>query len=465
MDESRSTLVPTENNFHALRIDADPVAFPVPMRITTPDAVLAALLGGERYVVLTGPARSGKTRLLDELVPRLDAHKMRTVRVENPDSGPFSLKRLLSGVLAVPVGPEDLPEETAASACERIMFPEGGEGATVVVVDDAHTLQGDALCMLDLVSNPAGADGHRVQVLLVGRPALQEVLRIGGPVGLLDRISRELVLPPPEIAQRPAIGLPALQDTARAVPHRGHTWRMVQLVVALALASAGAVGIGRWAWQSGEMTWLSAFAPVPAGQNGEAAPLQAAAQPATLTQDAKIGGAASPQAAAQPTAPMQDAQARAQASQGGDAAIQATASTRVEQEGEAPSPEAAATAAAASPLAPLATPDPARTPVSSLRARPLPAATLQDMLARANALLAIGDVSAARLLYERAAAAGDATAAAYAGRTHDPRFLAGIGVVGLRPDAEAASRWYRRAIELGHHDAERWLESLERSAR
>jgi TPR repeat protein len=87
------------------------------------------------------------------------------------------------------------------------------------------------------------------------------------------------------------------------------------------------------------------------------------------------------------------------------------------------------------------------------------------MLTRADALLAIGNVSAARLLYERAAAAGDAAAAAHAGRTYDPRVLAELGTVGLRPDAEAAAGWYRRAMSLGHREAVQWLEVLERAGR
>ena len=71
------------------------------------------------------------------------------------------------------------------------------------------------------------------------------------------------------------------------------------------------------------------------------------------------------------------------------------------------------------------------------------------LLSRGDALLAIGDVSSARLFYLRAAAEGDARAAAKAGRTLDPLFLAQIGARGIHADAAAAAAWYRRAIELG----------------
>jgi tetratricopeptide (TPR) repeat protein len=75
------------------------------------------------------------------------------------------------------------------------------------------------------------------------------------------------------------------------------------------------------------------------------------------------------------------------------------------------------------------------------------------LLSRGDALLALGDLSSARLLYERAAAEGDARAAVNAGRTLDPLFLSEIGARGIHADPEAAAAWYRRAIELGDQSA------------
>jgi len=80
-------------------------------------------------------------------------------------------------------------------------------------------------------------------------------------------------------------------------------------------------------------------------------------------------------------------------------------------------------------------------------------------------MLAVGDVSAARRLYERAADAGSGEAAAAAGKTYDPNILALIGAVGIRPDPEQAASWYRRAVALGDQQAARWLKELGASAR
>jgi hypothetical protein len=87
-------------------------------------------------------------------------------------------------------------------------------------------------------------------------------------------------------------------------------------------------------------------------------------------------------------------------------------------------------------------------------------AMLAALIRRGDDMLAIGDVSAARLLYARAAAAGSGPAAIAVGRTHDPAAIARLGLRGLRPDPAAAATWYRRALALGEPEAEALLRGL-----
>ncbi len=87
-------------------------------------------------------------------------------------------------------------------------------------------------------------------------------------------------------------------------------------------------------------------------------------------------------------------------------------------------------------------------------------ALVTALIRRGDAMLALGDVSAARLLYERAAAGGSGAAALAAGRTYDPRILEGMGARGLRPDPATAARWYERAIALGEAEAEPLLRAV-----
>ncbi|MFL5257797.1 MAG: hypothetical protein ACJ8AI_33955 [Rhodopila sp.] len=87
---------------------------------------------------------------------------------------------------------------------------------------------------------------------------------------------------------------------------------------------------------------------------------------------------------------------------------------------------------------------------------PRPPAREQEVMAlvvRGDVMLSLGDVTAARLLYERAANAGNARAAAAVGKTYDPAFLTVRTGTGPRPDREKALVWYRRAAALGDPDA------------
>jgi hypothetical protein len=81
--------------------------------------------------------------------------------------------------------------------------------------------------------------------------------------------------------------------------------------------------------------------------------------------------------------------------------------------------------------------------------QPLSPSVVAVLLARGNALLATGDVAAARLMYERVARSDSGPAATAMGITCDPRFLAQIGAQGIAPDPQRTAIWYRRAADLG----------------
>jgi hypothetical protein len=141
----------------------------------------------------------------------------------------------------------------------------------------------------------------------------------------------------------------------------------------------------------------------------------------------------------------------------GPVAPQPVASEAVAPEAGAPKPGAPAAPAppAEPPVAAPPSPAPAQT------AETLPPEVIAALMRRGDAMLAVGDISAARLLYERAALAGNAAAATAVGRTHDPATLARLGARGIRGDPDLAARWYRRAVALGDKEAAQRLERLE----
>ncbi len=87
------------------------------------------------------------------------------------------------------------------------------------------------------------------------------------------------------------------------------------------------------------------------------------------------------------------------------------------------------------------------------------------LLQRGQAALAIGDITAARLLYERAADAGSAEAALALGKTYDIRFLLDTGAPGSAANQDVAANWYRRAADLGDSRARELLSHTESGSR
>jgi len=130
-----------------------------------------------------------------------------------------------------------------------------------------------------------------------------------------------------------------------------------------------------------------------------------------------------------------------------------------------PQPAAPAPLPAAPAVATVEAPAGSRTPAAAASARkaaPAEAdALFQELVSEGDAAMIKGDIAAARLFYQSAAAKGNAAAALRLGNSYNPAFLARLGVLGMRGDAAAAATWYRRARELGDPDADRALLSLE----
>jgi hypothetical protein len=73
---------------------------------------------------------------------------------------------------------------------------------------------------------------------------------------------------------------------------------------------------------------------------------------------------------------------------------------------------------------------------------------IKALIDRGRRFFKAGDVAAARLVFSRAANAGDATAAIEMGMTYDLAALQNLGVRGLTANLEKAQSWYDRASKL-----------------
>jgi hypothetical protein len=93
----------------------------------------------------------------------------------------------------------------------------------------------------------------------------------------------------------------------------------------------------------------------------------------------------------------------------------------------------------------------------------LDAEELATLIRRGQEFMRTGDIAAARLLFRRAANAGNPQAALALGATFDPVVLGELGVLGFPPDLTQARSWYDKAARLGSTEALRRIETLARA--
>ena len=134
-----------------------------------------------------------------------------------------------------------------------------------------------------------------------------------------------------------------------------------------------------------------------------------------------------------------------------------------------------ATGSAVAALARMAPPDtaaaqqaakPSAAPPAAVQASSphLSAAEIRALLAHGNAAFRKGNIAAARLLFQRAADAGDGRGALGMGATYDPAFLRLSPLRILYSDPAEARAWYLHALVLGAAGAERRLINLQARA-
>jgi hypothetical protein len=90
---------------------------------------------------------------------------------------------------------------------------------------------------------------------------------------------------------------------------------------------------------------------------------------------------------------------------------------------------------------------------------------IASAIKRGNALIASGDLAAARLVLRRPAEAGDPRAAMAIAETYDPAISRKLGVHGVMSDVALARAWYEKAKKFGATEAIQRLEVLARNQR
>lgn len=426
----------------AVRVARPQAAAIIPFEawVAVRDRVAAALLGNSRLVLITGAAGTGKTVMLED-VARVLRSAGRTVLVRQANTEPTPPGR---GEMLFVDEADKLPQDKL----RQLLESSAGIGAGAVVLAGLGTLaQRAGGKPLHVTLAPLGQEAARDYVVQwlasTGRvpahldsAALRQVVEASGGVprllstllgagAWLAESSGATTITAAHIqeaAELRSVMLPAAASgDAGSVERHGRRWpslAVAGLVVAgLAVAGGAAVLAPRlYPAETNEVIgsldglaiqardWLGGASGRPVNR---AAPLPAISSHVVPRPEAAI--------VARPSVPMVPA-----------------APGLVDE-------AAPALTQSAAPGVTVTVPDG--------DARSLPIETQAFLLRRGHEMAAVMDLSAARLLYRRAAEGGSAEAAYALGRTYDPAIMTGLSVA--QADKDEALRWYRRAAAGG----------------
>lgn len=287
-------------------------------------------------------------------------------------------------------------------------------------------------------------------------------------------------VPPPTMFALFPEGRPAESGAAAAKPARNRL--VVPLTTLFIAVAAAATVLSFYDWPDvlPDINWTdlqnlrvaSSTPPSPDSPAPEGKPtVQVAAADPQPAKPAAASPPAAPPAPTQAAPPAPPAAAvAAPAAPSAEATLGATSPAPV----AAPAPVVTATSEPAPPAspppaegaAPAPRPEPVRVQARAVRpAAPTGVAVRPELIAillrRGQEAVAMGDLSAARLLFQRAAEGGSAVAARSVARTYDEAFLT-PDQVNTAADGQAAHAWYVRAAALGDAESARRLQSLGR---
>ncbi|MGI4808551.1 MAG: hypothetical protein ACRYF2_10650 [Janthinobacterium lividum] len=395
------------------------------------DRVAAALLGSSRCVLITGAAGTGKTVMLEDVARVLRAAG-RTVLVRQANTDPVPPRR---GEMLFVDEADKLPQDKLRQLLES--------SAGAVVLAGLGTLAQRASGKpLHVTLAPLGQEAARDYVVQwlasTGRvpahldtAALRQVVEASGGVprllstllgagAWLAESSGAATITAAHIQEaaelRSVMSPVVTSDDTESFEPRGRTWWPLAVAAVVIVGSAAVVATRLYPVETGEIIglldglgmrardWLGGASGKPVNR---AAPLPAISPYVVPHPEAAIvAGPSVPPAPATPRLADRAAPALTQSA------------------------------------APVVT-----VPVPDADTRLLPIETQAFLLRRGHEMAAVKDLSAARLLYRRAADGGSAEAAYEMGRTYDPAVMTGLNAV--QADKDEALRWYRRAAAAG----------------
>lgn len=140
------------------------------------DEIMYGVMARKGFIVLVGEVGLGKTSLLLQLLPLLEAEGVHTSWVFNTMLDKNELLRALAKDFGLPL-PEGSHLAEILDALHRFFLDQNKEGRNcAIVIDEAHLLEFSTMEVLRMLSNLELNGEKLVQILLVGQPELKTML-------------------------------------------------------------------------------------------------------------------------------------------------------------------------------------------------------------------------------------------------------------------------------------------------
>ncbi len=174
---------------HPFKLLPDPsFFFPAKPHLRAKEVLIFGINRGEGFLVLTGEAGTGKSLLLRMFIDELPPDKVTAVVVA-PTVSPRGLLKLILEEINISVG-NDYETAFLFKKFEEAIIELAAEGKElVIIIDEAQNLPIETIEQLRLLSNIETDKKKLLQILLLGQPELNDILKSKGLGQLVQRIT------------------------------------------------------------------------------------------------------------------------------------------------------------------------------------------------------------------------------------------------------------------------------------